>query len=162
MSPVRLIGPDGKQLGIVSLTEARRIAEEHGLDLVLIAPQASPPVCKILDYGRYKYEQSKKASAARKKQQQMQVKEVQVGADTGEHDMQVKLRNVRRFLEAGHRVRVTIRFRGREMKHTDRGLARLEEIAEAVADVGVVEHRPNLDGQRMVMVLAPAKAKKKK
>jgi len=159
---VRVVNQDGKQIGVMSRAEALRLAEQEGLDLVMIAPQANPPVCKIMDYGRFKYEQSKKASAARKKQHQMQVKEVQVSADTGEHDLQVKLRNVRRFLQAGHKVKVAVRFRGREMKHADRGRARLEEIAEAVADLGRVEQRPNLEGRRMSMVLAPLSMKKKK
>ena len=157
---MRVVGPDGKQIGVMSRAEALRLAEQEGLDLVLIAPQANPPVCKIMDYGRFKYEQSKKASAARKKQHQMQLKEVQVGADTSEHDLEVKLRNIRRFLEAGHRVRVSIRFRGREVTHAGRGRARLEEIAEKVADLGKVDQRPNLDGRSMVMVLAPHKKKK--
>ncbi len=156
---VRVVGADGRQVGVMSRAEALRMAEQQGLDLVMIAPQADPPVCKVMDYGRFKYEQSKKASAARKKQHQMQVKEVQVGADTGEHDLEVKLRNIRRFLEAGHKVRVSVRFRGREMAHTGRGRARLEQLAEHVADLGKVDQRPNLDGRRMVMVLAPHKKK---
>ncbi len=154
---VRVVDEQGKQLGIMPLAEAVARAEEKGLDLVQVAANANPPVCKIMDYGKYKYEQSKKASQARKRQHVMQIKEVKVGANTDRHDLEVKLRRIRKFLEDGHKVKVSLRFRGREMAHVDRGAAQLKLVASEVEDCGKVEKMPNLEGRQMIMVIAPLK-----
>ncbi|WP_083774231.1 translation initiation factor IF-3 [Ammonifex degensii] len=152
---VRLIDTDGTQIGIVPLSEALRIAEERGLDLVEVAPQARPPVCKIMDYGKYKYEMSKRDREARKKQRLVTVKEVKLRPNIEEHDFQVKARNVIRFLKDGDKVKVTIMFRGREIIHPQLGERLLERLKEEVAAVGVVERAPKLEGRNMVMILAP-------
>ncbi len=133
------------------------MAQEVGLDLVEIAPNSDPPVCKIMDYGRFKFEQSKKAQQARKKQKQVQVKEVKFRPGTDVGDYQVKLRNLRRFLEEGDRVKVTLRFRGREMAHQELGLQLLERVRDDLADLGTVEQFPKLEGRQMVMILSPKK-----
>ncbi len=133
------------------------MAQEAGLDLVEIAPNSDPPVCKIMDYGRFKFEQSKKAQQARKKQKQVQVKEVKFRPGTDVGDYQVKLRNLRRFLEEGDRVKVTLRFRGREMAHQELGLQLLERVRDDLADLGTVEQFPKLEGRQMVMILSPKK-----
>jgi len=143
---VRLIGPDGQQVGIVPLREAFAAADEAGLDLVEIAPMANPPVCKIMDYGKYKYQEQKKAQEARAKQKQIQVKEIKIRPGTDENDYQIKLRNLRRFLTDGDKAKVTLRFRGREMAHQELGLRQL---------------MPKLEGRQMVMVIAPIKKKVK-
>ncbi|MBW7656395.1 MULTISPECIES: translation initiation factor IF-3 [Hydrogenophilus] len=158
---VRLIGPDGQQVGIVSLREAFAAADEAGLDLVEIAPMANPPVCKIMDYGKYKYQEQKKAQEARAKQKQIQVKEIKIRPGTDENDYQIKLRNLRRFLTDGDKAKVTLRFRGREMAHQELGLRQLERIQQDLADIGVVEQMPKLEGRQMVMVIAPIKKKVK-
>lgn len=158
---VRLIGPDGQQVGIVSLREAFVAADEAGLDLVEIAPMANPPVCKIMDYGKYKYQEQKKAQEARAKQKQIQVKEIKIRPGTDENDYQIKLRNLRRFLTDGDKAKVTLRFRGREMAHQELGLRQLERIQQDLADIGVVEQMPKLEGRQMVMVIAPIKKKVK-
>lgn len=156
---VRLIGEDGTQLGIVSLREALLKAEDADLDLVEIAPQAQPPVCKIMDYGKYKYHEQKKQHEARLKQKQIQVKEIKFRPRTDEADYQVKLRNLIRFLSEGDKAKVTLRFRGREMAHQEFGLQLLQRVEADLADYGTVEQHPKLEGRQMVMVLAPKKKK---
>ncbi|WP_459819016.1 translation initiation factor IF-3 [Galenea microaerophila] len=154
---VRLIGPEGEQLGVVSIQEARERAEEEGLDLVEITAKANPPVCKIMDYGKYLYQKQKKAHEAKKKQKQVQVKEVKFRPGTEEGDYQVKLRNLMRFLENGDRVKVTIWFRGREITHKELGLKMLERIRDDIQDVATVEQMPKMEGRQMQMMVAPAK-----
>jgi translation initiation factor IF-3 len=158
---VRLIGADGEAIGIVSLAQAKAIAEEMDLDLVEVAPQASPPVCRVMDYGKYVFEESKKRHAARKKQKQIQVKEVKFRPGTDEGDYQVKLRNLIRFLSGGDKAKVTLRFRGREMAHQRLGFQLLKRIEQDLEEYGVVEQFPKLEGRQMVMVLAPSTSKKK-
>ncbi len=152
---VRLIDPDGKQLGVVPLMEALETAESHGLDLVEVAPNVSPPVCRIMDYGRYKYQQSKKLQEAKKRQSTFQVKEIKLRPRTGEHDFQVKMRHVKRFLNHRDKVKVTVIFRGREMAHTNLGVALLQRVIEDTAEFAVVEQGARREGRIMVMVLAP-------
>ncbi|WP_028873847.1 translation initiation factor IF-3 [Tepidiphilus margaritifer] len=156
---VRLIGEDGEQLGIVPLAKALAVAEEAGLDLVEIAPMANPPVCKVMDYGKYRYQEQKKAQEARLKQKQIQVKEIKLRPGTDENDYQIKLRNLRRFLEEGDKAKVTLRFRGRELSHQELGMRQLERIREDLADIGVVEQMPRLEGRQMVMIIVPKKSK---
>jgi translation initiation factor IF-3 len=154
-----LVGDDGSQLGIVSLREALAKAEEAELDLVEIAPQASPPVCRIMDFGKYKYHEQKKQHEARLKQKQIQVKEIKFRPGTDENDYQIKLRNMTRFLEEGDKVKVTLRFRGREMAHQEFGMAQLKRVEGDLQELGVVEQFPKLEGRQMVMVLSPKKKK---
>ncbi len=154
---MRLTGVDGEQLGIVQLAKATELAEEAGLDLVEIAPQATPPVCRIMDYGKFLFEANKQKQLAKKKQKQIQVKEVKFRPGTEEGDYQVKLRNLTRFLEEGNKTKVSLRFRGREMAHQDLGLKLLERVAEDLDDISVVEQRPKKEGRQMIMVLAPSK-----
>ena len=156
---VRLIGEDGQQLGIVSLREAILKAEDAELDLVEIAPQAQPPVCKIMDYGKFKYQEQKKQHEAKLKQKQTQVKEIKFRPRTDEADYQVKLRNLIRFLTEGDKTKVTLRFRGREMAHQEFGVQLLKRIEEDLMEYGSVEQFPKLEGRQMVMVLAPKKKK---
>lgn len=158
---VRLIGVDGEQIGIVPLAEALKYAEEAELDLVEIAPAAKPPVCRVMDYGKYLFEENKKRHAARKKQKQIQVKEVKFRPGTDEGDYQVKLRNLIRFLSGGDKAKITLRFRGREMAHQELGLKLLQRIEKDLAEYGTVEQYPKLEGRQMVMVLAPAGVKKR-
>ncbi len=152
---VRLIGADGQQVGVMSLKEALALAAEANLDLVEVAPQANPPVCRVMDYGKYKYQQSKKQQEARRRQTVIQVKEVKVRPKIEEHDMGFKLRNTRRFLGEGDKVKISVIFRGREIAHTDRGYQLLARMAEALADVGVVEQHPKLEGRNLSMIVAP-------
>lgn len=152
---VRLIGEDGAQLGIRSAQEALELAEEAGLDLVEVAPQVKPPVCRIMDYGKYKYTQSKRQQEARKRQKTIQVKEVKLRPKTDEHDFQVKARRAREFLARGNKVKVTLRFRGREMVHKDLGRRHLDHLAEQLSDVGGVEGDVKQEGYLMVMHLVP-------
>ncbi|NVK03109.1 MAG: translation initiation factor IF-3 [Oceanospirillaceae bacterium] len=152
----RLIGADGQQVGVVSMPEALRIAGEAELDLVQIS-DADPIVCKVMDYGKHLYEQKKRASEAKKKQTQMQVKEIKFRPGTEEGDYQVKLRNLIRFLEGGDKTKITIRFRGREMAHQELGMELLERVEKDLVELGTVEQRPKLEGRQMVMVLAPKK-----
>ncbi len=156
---IRLIGSDGEQLGVVSLREAMQKAEDAELDLVEIAPTAAPPVCRIMDYGKFKYQEQKKQHEARLKQKQIQVKEVKFRPGTDENDYQIKLRNMTRFLEEGDKVKVTLRFRGREMAHQEFGVAQLKRIETDLAELGTVEQFPKLEGRQMVMVLSPKKKK---
>jgi translation initiation factor IF-3 len=158
---VRVVGPDGKQIGIMSVDEALRKADEYDLDLVEVAPQAEPPVCKIMDYGKYRYEQTVKMKEARKKQSVVVYKEMKMRPKIDQHDYEVKKRHIERFLKSGYKVKVTIMFRGREMSHTEMGLNLLQRLAEEVAELGTVETEPKLDGRNMQMVLAPVNLKKK-
>jgi translation initiation factor IF-3 len=158
---VRLIGADNEQLGIVRREEALRIAQEASLDLVEVAPDANPPVCRLMDYGKFKYRESKKAHEAKLKQKQIQVKEIKIRPATDEGDYQIKLKNLFRFLEEGDKVKVTLRFRGREMAHQELGRAVLERIEQDIEGKGIIEQRPKLEGRQMVMVVAPDKSTKK-
>lgn len=152
---VRLIGPDGTQLGIVPLTDALARATEEKMDLVEVAPKASPPVCKIMDYGKFKYQQRKKSQEAKKKQATVHVKEVKIRPKTEEHDYQFKLRHIRRFLKERNKAKVTIMFRGREIAFSELGLKILERVVADTEDLAVVEQKPRLEGRNMNMVLAP-------
>ena len=154
---IRLIGAEGENVGVVTPERALQMAEEAGLDLVEISPNASPPVCKIMDYGKFKYEQQKRESEARKKQKTIEVKEVKFRPNTDTHDYDVKMRNVTRFLEAGDKVKVTLRFRGREMAHQNLGRELLERVADDVEGLGKVENMPKMEGRQMVMMIGPAK-----
>jgi len=145
--------------GVMSPSEGVRLAEEAGLDLVEVSPNADPPVCKILDYGKYKYEQQKKAAEARKKQKTVDVKEVKIRPGIEEHDYGVKMRNARRFLEGGDKVKVTMRFRGREMAHQDIGKDLLSKMKDELSDISKTELEPKLEGRQMIMVLAPESTK---
>jgi len=152
---IRLVGADGEMVGVVSLRDALLAAEDAGLDLVEIAPQAEPPVCKILDYGKYKYEAQKKAAEARKKQKIIEVKEIKLRPNIDDNDYDVKMRSARRFLEEGDKVKVTMRFRGREMAHQDLGMNVLVRVRDELDELAKVEQMPKLEGRQMVMVLAP-------
>ena len=155
---VRLNGVNNEPLGIVSLQEALRLSGEADVDLVEIAAAADPPVCRLMDYGKFKYQEQKKASEAKSKQKVIEVKEVKFRPGTDEGDYNVKMRNLRRFIaEDGDKGKVTLRFRGREITHQDIGMRLLERIRDELADVAVVEHRPKLEGRQMIMVLAPKK-----
>jgi translation initiation factor IF-3 len=154
---VRLIGVNGEQIGIVSLATAQQMAEEAELDLVEIAPQAKPPVCRIMDYGKFKYRESKKRHEARLKQKQIQVKEIKFRPGTDEGDYQIKLRNLVRFLQEGDKAKVTLRFRGREMAHQEIGARLLERVKADLEPYGTVEQFPKMEGRQMVMVLTPRK-----
>jgi len=152
---VRCIDPDGNQLGILDTREALSKAEEFGLDLVEVQPNAEPPVCKILDYGKYKYEAQKRANEARKKQKTIDVKEIKFRPNIDEHDYQVKMRNMTKFLSGGDKVKVTLRFRGREMAHQELGANVLARVREETEEFAKVEAMPKMEGRQMVMVLAP-------
>ncbi|MBW2069488.1 MAG: translation initiation factor IF-3 [Deltaproteobacteria bacterium] len=151
---VRLIGFDGQQIGIVPLAEALRIAEEEGYDLVEVAPQANPPVCKIMDYGKFKYQLSKKSQEARKKQTVIQVKEIKLRPKTDVHDFQTKLRHIRRFLAQKNKAKVTVLFRGREIVYKDQGYQILDRIRQELEEEAVVEQAPREEGRNLVMVLS--------
>lgn len=152
---VRLIGPEGEQLGVVKVIDALRAAEEAEMDLVEIAAQAEPPVCKIMDYGKYQFQLQKKAAEAKKKQKQIQVKELKFRPGTEEGDYQVKLRNLKRFLEEGDRVKVIVWFRGREIAHKELGLKVLERVQIDVEGLGVVDQLPKLEGRQLMMMVLP-------
>lgn len=154
---MRLIGPTGEQLGVVSTQQAMKLAEEHDVDLVEIAPTAKPPVCKLMDFGKYKYEQSKKRDEQRKKQKQVQVKEIKFRPGTDQGDYLIKMRNITRFLTDGDKVKVTLRFRGREMAHQHLGSELLKRIQADLIEIGTVEQFPKLEGRQMVMIIAPKK-----
>jgi translation initiation factor IF-3 len=154
---VRLVGTEGEQLGIVSLSAAIAMAEEAEIDLVEIAPTAKPPVCRLMDYGKFKYRESKKQHEAKLKQKQIQVKEVKFRPGTDEGDYQVKLRNLTRFLVEGDKAKVTLRFRGREMSHQELGVALLKRVEADLAELGAVEQFPKMEGRQMIMVLTPKK-----
>jgi translation initiation factor IF-3 len=152
-----LVGLNGEQIGIVSLATANKMAEEAQVDLVEIAPTAKPPVCRLMDYGKFKYQESKKRHEAKLKQKQIQVKEVKFRPGTDEGDYQIKLRNLIRFLEEGDKTKVTLRFRGREMAHQEFGVKLLERVRTDLDPYGVVEQMPKLEGRQMIMMLAPKK-----
>ncbi|HRE19056.1 MAG TPA: translation initiation factor IF-3 [Rhodocyclaceae bacterium] len=156
---VRLIDADGEQAGVVNTRAALQMAEEAGLDLVEIAPTAEPPVCRIMDYGKFKYQESKKAHEAKLKQKQVQVKEIKLRPGTDENDYQIKLRNMIKFLDEGDKVKVTLRFRGREMAHQEFGMRQLERIKTDLDEVGAVEQMPKMEGRQMIMIIGPAKKK---
>ncbi|HKI86832.1 MAG TPA: translation initiation factor IF-3 [Thermoanaerobaculia bacterium] len=157
---VRLIDFDGSQIGIVPIDDARRRARERSLDLVEVAPDARPPVCRIMDFGKFLYQQKKKAQEAKKKQRTTQIKEVKFRPGIDQHDYEVKLRNMTRFLGEGDKVKMTIQFRGREMARTDRGRSLVDRVAEDVAELGVLESVPEMAGRRMHVVFGPARRKK--
>jgi translation initiation factor IF-3 len=154
---VRVINSDGEQLGILPVSDALRMAEEQGLDLVEVSPKAVPPVCRIMDYGKYKYLQKKKAAEANRNATKSMLKEVKLRPKTDEHDFQFKLDHIKRFLEEGHKAKVTIMFRGREIVHQEIGKNHLDRMAKSVVEsgIGVVESTPRLEGRNMTMILAP-------
>jgi translation initiation factor IF-3 len=155
---VRVIGDDGKQIGVMRTDEALRYAQERDLDLVEVAPEARPPVCRVLDYSKYKYEQAQKQKAARKHQQQITIREIKFRPKIAEQDYATKKRHVERFLRHKDKVKITIMFRGREVTHPERGQQILDRLAEELNDLAVIEQRPNLDGRNMTMLLGPSKA----
>ena len=155
ISPVRVISTDGEQLGILPIERAMEIAEEQGLDLVEVAPLARPPVCRIMDYGKFKYEEQRQAREARKKQHHVQLKEVKMRPGIEDHDFDFKVRHARKFLEEGNKVKLTMMFRGRQMAHLELGKAVLDRVAAALVDVGKIESDAKLEGRNMTMVLAP-------
>lgn len=156
---IRVIDADGEMKGVMSVEAALALAENSGLDLVEVSPGAKPPVCKVLDYGKYKYEQQKKANEARKKQKTIDVKEVKIRPGIEQHDYDVKMRNARKFLEKGDKVKVTMRFRGREMAHQDIGMNLLKKMQEELSDISKTDLEPKLEGRQMIMVLSSEIAK---
>ncbi|WP_373560784.1 translation initiation factor IF-3 [Bacillus sp. es.036] len=152
---VRLVGADGNQIGVKSKTEALDMARNANLDLVMVAPNAKPPVCRIMDYGKFRYEQQKKEKEARKNQKIVTVKEVRLSPNIEEHDFNTKLRNARKFLEKGDKVKASIRFRGRMITHSDIGKKVLEHLAEDCKDIATVESKPKMEGRSMFLILAP-------
>lgn len=154
---VRLMGIENEPIGIVNIREALQQAEDAGVDLVEIAPQADPPVCRMMDYGKFKYQEQKRAHEARQKQKIIQIKEVKFRPGTDEGDYQVKLRNLKRFLDEGDKAKVTLRFRGREMAHQEFGYRLLERVRDDLLELAVVEQMPKMEGRQMVMVLSPKK-----
>ncbi|ABK16125.1 translation initiation factor IF-3 [Syntrophobacter fumaroxidans MPOB] len=154
-SEVRVIGQDGQQLGVLSLKKALELAAQDELDLVEVAPNADPPVCKIMDYGKFKYQQNKRTQEAKKKQTVIQVKEVKIRPKTDEHDLLVKIRHIKRFLAQKDKAKVTILFRGREIAYTDQGTKVLERVREELKEDAVIEQPPKMEGRNMVMILAP-------
>ena len=156
-----MIGADGENVGVVTLKEALQMAYDADLDLVEVAPSANPPVCKIIDYGKFLYERTKKEKEARKQQKQVEIKEIQIRPKTTDHHRGFKVRDARRWLEEGKKVKVRVRFRGRERDYPEIAMEDLNEIAKELSDVGVIEQRPQFEGRTMLMVLAPEKLKKK-
>ena len=154
---MRLISSTGEQLGIVSTRQAMSMAEEEDVDLVEISPNATPPVCKLMDFGKFKYEQSKKRDEAKKKQKQVQIKEIKFRPGTDDGDYNIKMRNIQRFLSDGDKVKITLRFRGREMAHQQLGAQLLKRVQEDLVEVGAVEQFPKMEGRQMVMMVAPKK-----
>jgi translation initiation factor IF-3 len=152
---VRVIGPDSQQLGVLATEEALRIAEENGLDLVEVSPKAMPPVCKIMDYGKFKYEDSKKKKEAKKHQSTVTLKEIKFRPKTDEHDLDFKVKHIRRFLQEGNKAKLVVIFRGREIVHPETGQAMLKRVIEATADIAVVEQAPMMEGRRMLMIITP-------
>ncbi len=152
---VRVIGHDGQQLGIIPIRKALELAALEHLDLVEVAPNADPPVCKIMDYGKFKYQQNKRSQEAKKKQTVIQVKEVKIRPKTDEHDLQVKIRHIKRFLSQKDKAKVTILFRGREIAYSDQGFKVLERIKEELKEEVVIEQQPKMEGRNLIMILAP-------
>jgi len=159
---VRLIGPDGENVGVVSVEDAQRMAHEAELDLVEVAPNVDPPVCRVMDFGKFIYERAKKEREARKSQTKIEVKEIRLRPKTNEHHRDLKVKDARRWLLDGIKVKVRIRFRGREISYPEIALDDLKEVAETLADVSTIEQAPALEGRTMLMVLAPSKPPKKK
>ncbi len=159
MPEVRLSGEENEALGIVSIGEALRLAEERGVDLVEIAPTATPPVCRLMDYGKFKYQEQKRSHEAKLKQKQIQIKEVKFRPATDEGDYQIKLRNLKRFLDDGDKAKISLRFRGREITHQEIGMRLLERVRDDLEAHAQVEQMPRLEGRQMIMVLAPRKKK---
>ena len=157
---VRLIGQKGERLGVLPLSEALEIARGHNLDLVEVAPQAEPPVCRLLDYGKFSYEQSKKAKEARKSQKSVELKEIRLRPKTGEHDVNFKVKRMRDFLSEGFKVKVRVLFRGREITHPEIAQEMLRSVANGLEDVGTVEYYPRMEGRSMFMILSPSGKKK--
>ena len=155
--PIRLVDDKGEMRGVVPLAEGLDLAKKAGLDLVEISPNAEPPVCKILDYGKYKYEAQKKANEAKKKQKTTQIKEVKLRPNIDNHDFEIKMKNVHKFIEAGDKVKVTLRFRGREMAHQSLGMQVMERVLEHIGEKAKADNKPNMEGRQAVMVLSPAK-----
>ena len=151
---VRVIGEEGQQLGVMALRDALNMAKDAGVDLVMVSPSANPPVCRIVDYGKFKYEQLRREKEAKKKQKVIEIKEVRLSPNIDENDLNTKMNNARKFLEKGNKVKVTLRFRGREMAHVQASKHILDDFAEALADIAVVEKAPKLEGRSMGMVLA--------
>ena len=155
MREVRVVNADGGQLGILSIQQALEVARQQELDLVEVAPEAQPPVCRIMDFGKYKYTQARRQKEARKKQTTILVKEVKMGPKTEKHDFDFKLKHVRRFLEEGHKTKITVRFKGREMAHTELGWKMLNKMVEAVSDIAVTENNPRMEGRMLHIMLSP-------
>lgn len=153
---IRLIDADGSMLGVVPVAQGLELASKHGLDLVEISPNAEPPVCKVLDYGKFKYEAQKKANEARKKQKVVHLKEIKMRPTIDPHDYGIKMKNVRKFIEAGDKVKFTIRFRGREMSHQEQGMELMQKVKAEMGEEIRVEHEPRLEGRQMIMIIAPA------
>jgi len=154
---VRLIGVEGENLGVVKISDALEIAKEADLDLVEVTPNAKPPVCKVMNYGKFRFEQNKKAQQAKKKQKQQQVKEIKLRPGTEENDYQTKLNNIKRFITDGDKAKITIRFRGRELAHKEIGMKQVERIEKDLEDIAEVEQRAKFEGRQIVMVIAPRK-----
>jgi translation initiation factor IF-3 len=152
---VRVVSQDGEQLGVMATQQALELAHQRELDLVEVAPEAAPPVCRIMDFGKYKYMQARRQKEARKKQTVIVVKEVKMGPKTEKHDFDFKLKHVRRFLEEGNKAKVTVRFKGREMAHTELGWKMLNKMTAAVADIALVENHPRMEGRLLSMILSP-------
>ncbi len=152
---VRVIADDGAQLGIMSSSEALRLAQDKGLDLVEVNPKAEPPVCKVMDYGKFKYEEKKKANEARKRQTTVEIKEVKVRPKTDEHDLDTKIKHIKRFLEEGNKAKITVRFRGREVTHPEKGREVVDDILRALEGMIVIEQNPQMEGKTMTALLAP-------
>ncbi len=157
---VRLIGPEGEQIGVVTVIEAKKMADENDLDLVKISPNAKPPVCKIMDYSKYKFDQAKKAKEAKKKQKVVEIKEIRLSPNIDQHDIDTKLKQAIKFLKSGDKVKVTIRFRGRELGHSEFALKIMTKFAEDAAECSVVEKKPKIEARSMGMVLAPKSEQK--
>jgi len=154
---VRVVSAEGEQLGIISLSDALAAAEKAGLDLVEVAPNATPPVCRIMDYGKFRYQQSKKVTAARKSQSTVQVKEIRIRPKTEEHDMEVKLRHIKRFLEQNNKVKITMMFRGREIVYSEKGRSLMNELKERLGDTCTIDREPKREGRNMIMIVSPKK-----
>ena len=157
VAQVRLVGEDGEQLGIVPIDQARNLSIDKELDLVMIAPKAEPPVCRIMDYGKFRYEQEKREKEAKKKQQVVETKEIQLSCNIGEHDFQTKLNHAFRFLKEGNKVKVCVRFKGREMRHTELGMEVVMKFAEAASEYAQIDKKPVLEGRNLTLFLAPIK-----
>lgn len=153
------MGEEGEQLGVLDIAQAQQMAVDKGLDLVKIAPKAEPPVCKIMDYGKFRFEQAKKEKEARRNQKIVEIKEIRLSSKIDIHDFEVRMRNAQKFLTAGDKVKCTIRFRGRELAHTDIGLGVMNRFAEACAEFSTIEKAPKMEGRQMLMFLAPLKGK---